>query len=571
MKLKTKMLLMVLLPLIIMGLVTFFIASSQLRRNITKQTYEGMHSASVAIYEIFETNAAGDYHLDENGDLWKGDTFNISASTDLVDEIKEESGLDVTVFYGDTRYLTTLVDESGNRQVGTQASQEVVDEVLGKGNEYSGDNVPVLGERYICYYLPYYQQDGSGDPIGMIFLGKSYSELKKVITQAQVTMLSFVAVLLVLAVIVASVIAVRIIDAVNKGVNYVEEIGKGNLDIHIEQKLLERKDVIGEMCRTIQDLVVNLTDIVTQIQDQCVELRGTSEDFNNVAGNVLGSVQQIDSSVQEIAAASSSQAQNADSAGKNITVIGNMVHDTSVEVEEMSGITRGISEASDSARVALDSLRTSMASVMDAVDEIATQTSNTHASVQQISEVTNVISEIASQTNLLSLNASIEAARAGEQGKGFAVVATEIQKLAEQSNKSASEIQMVLAQLRANAERSVSTMDDVKETIHVQSEQIEDTHTVFNKLEEGIEQAISSLTQIKEKASVLDSARVETVDIVQNVASIAQQNAASTEETAAAVETVTGMVSGMEKKTHELTDIADVLDSKVKVFKVGEA
>ncbi|MGN1171078.1 MAG: methyl-accepting chemotaxis protein, partial [Lachnospiraceae bacterium] len=181
---------------------------------------------------------------------------------------------------------------------------------------------------------------------------------------------------------------------------------------------------------------------------------------------------------------------------------------------------------------------------------------------------TTLITSIAEETNLLSLNASIEAARAGEQGRGFAVVAGQIQKLAEQSNESARAIEAIIDELITDSEKAVATMDDVRQIMTAQSDKVEATGRMFAEVMEGIGQSINGVTTIAEHTANMDEARIKVVDIVQNLTAIAQENAASTEETSASVTVVNNVVSNISGSAAELNEIASALQASVGFFKV---
>ncbi len=179
-----------------------------------------------------------------------------------------------------------------------------------------------------------------------------------------------------------------------------------------------------------------------------------------------------------------------------------------------------------------------------------------------------MISSIADETNLLSLNASIEAARAGEAGRGFAVVAAQIQKLAEQSNNSASEIDKIIHMLIEDSQKAVRTMNQVKEIMKNQSENVTKTGSVFTQVTEGINKSISGVGEIAHKTAHLDEARTSVVDIVQNLTAIAQQNAASTEETSAAVIEVSDIMNEISGNAKQLKEIAAVLENNMSSFRL---
>ena len=177
--------------------------------------------------------------------------------------------------------------------------------------------------------------------------------------------------------------------------------------------------------------------------------------------------------------------------------MGMMIETTSNQVDSLTDTTNAMSTASSEAKAILNELNENMRKVQEAVRTVSNQTSQTHDSVQEVGKMLTVITDIADQTNLLSLNASIEAARAGEQGKGFAVVASEIQQLANQINRAAQEIQETLHKLWEDSESSVATMNEVEKIIQMQDEKISNTNAIFQTVEENVEHSISGIQETK--------------------------------------------------------------------------
>lgn len=568
MKLRARLLMMALLPVIGMGVLTYFGASTQLRQGIENQAFEGMRATAVVIREIFDMTAEGEYHLDEEGQLWKGDNLNISAEVNMVDSIKEKTGFDVTVFYGDERALTTLMDAGGNRQVGTKALEAISSQVLDKGQEYRSDHTEIFGKRYICYYIPLYQM-GTKTPIGMIFLGEEYTDIAATIRKALLTMLLIIVIVLAIVNVTSALSATSIASVIKGAIAYLNQMCQGKLGIEASKKMIGRKDEIGDMCRGMKLLDEKLTAIVSEIQTQSHILGETSTICNGNAHKALESAEQVNAAAEEVASATTTQAQGALEAENSVNAIGRTIEETSGQIREFSDTSHKMADASGSARETLAELNQSMNQVKEAVDNIQHQTNETHFSVEKIGEMTEVITSIATQTNLLSLNASIEAARAGEMGRGFSVVAEEIRKLAEQCSTSAVEIQEVLAQLKNNSDESVETMEKVQAIIKVQADKLAETNQVFDTVEGGINQSMQGLGKIMEEMGTLNGDRNHVVTEVQNVAALAQQNAASIEETAAAMDDVVHLISTMSERIENLQQIADTLQDKASGFQLS--
>ena len=568
MKLRTRIVTIAATPVIVLGVVGLGLTSYHMMENVTEQAYDGLEATTILAENLLGESGEGEYQI-KDGELYKGDDTNLSEEEALLDYVKQQTGYDLTLFYGDTRYLTTIMDENGERQLGTKASDDIIETVLNQGKTYNDNNIDVLGKRYIGHYMPLYQ-DGSSEIIGMVFLGEEYINVRNVVSRSFKELFLGILIVLILSIIIAYLIARHIVNAIEQGVSYVETIGNGELGITVKPNLLSRNDSVGNMCRGIQTLDEGLSEIVSGVKDQCATLKETSENCMETANVINRSISQIDKAVQGIANSTTTQAQNAIDAGNNVTVMGNMVEDTSAQVAQLVQMTDEMAKAATNAQNILQELNDNMGNVKVSVESISEKTNQTHASVEEASRMTEVITAIAEQTNLLSLNASIEAARAGEHGKGFAVVASEIQKLAEQSSQAAVDIQNILQQLRDNSKNSVDKMEDVQQIILEQEEKISNTNAVFETVEHSIEKSVEGIDAIQKKTEILDDARMKTVEIVQNVSAIAQENAASTEETAAELDQVTELLGQLDKVTDSLGNVTNRLEHKINKFKTKE-
>ena len=167
MKLKQKILLIALLPLLVLGVAITVVSNKKINDAMTETISDGLRGTATAVRSTFRKMNSEPYMLNENNELVKGD-FNISQQVDMADDIKEAANIDVSIYYGDTRYMTSAKDDSGQRVMGTLTDKEVLDTVLGQGKEYFTDNVSVSGLTYFGYYIPLFDFE-TNETVGMVF------------------------------------------------------------------------------------------------------------------------------------------------------------------------------------------------------------------------------------------------------------------------------------------------------------------------------------------------------------------------------------------------------------------
>ena len=327
------------------------------------------------------------------------------------------------------------------------------------------------------------------------------------------------------------------------------------------------KDECGIMMEAIALLRNKLTEVVGNIQGQCDNLRKSSNVLNESASETSETVEQLNRAIEEVAEGATSQANETQEATEHIIGMGQMIQETTEEAEHLKENAKLMISASNEAMDRIEGLGAVNQKTKEAFDIIATQTQATNASAEKIREVIEMITSIADQTNLLSLNASIEAARAGEAGKGFAVVASEIQQLAIQSNESANKIAEIIALLITESEKTVDKMEEVREVISLQDENVIHTQEAFQSVKRGIDQSMHGIDNIAERTHQLDESRVRIVDVVQNLSAIAEENAASTEETSASANEVESIVTTIAENATQVNGIADRLCDDVDKFK----
>ena len=564
MKLKQKILLIALIPLLILGVAITVVSNKKINDAMKVTISDGLRGTATAVRSTFRKMNSEPYTLNENNELVKGD-FNISQQVDLADDIKEVSDIDVSIYYGDTRYMTSAKDASGQRVLGTLSDTEVKDNVLGQGKEYFTDNVLVSGLQYFGYYIPLIDFE-TGETVGMVFAGMQKEIVDSQIRQITMIIVVLAVVLMIFCAVLIFMIVGKMSKRLNIGVNALEQVAQGKLNFKFDDDSLRQTDEVGEICRAIKKLEENLSDIIKNVISGSKELLEASDNLRNRTSITSEHVEQMEKAVNEIAIGAGSQAEETQSATENIILMGNMIEEAAGELDNLNHKARNLKEGGEAVMDVIRELQESNAKTGESIDIIYEQTNVTNESAQKIKEATALITNIAEETNLLSLNASIEAARAGEQGRGFAVVAAQIQKLAEQSNESARQIERIILSLIEDSDKSVITMNEVKEIMEQQSQNVLKTNEQVAQLVEEVEQSIGVIDEVSAKIAKINEARSSVVDTVQNLSAIAEENAASTEETSASVTEISGIINEIADEAHELKTISNQMDETMSMF-----
>ncbi|MBO5112378.1 MAG: cache domain-containing protein [Lachnospiraceae bacterium] len=565
MKMQSKIITLALLPLLCLGAATILIGQVRISQVVTESIENGLRGSAVSVRDTLSYVGDGEFGLNEDK-LYKGE-FNVSDAVEIADDIKKAADTDITVFYGDTRYMTSVLDEQGNRVVGTKAGDQVIEKVLKNGEELFSTNVDVVGHPYFGYYLPLYET-GTTNIVGMVFAGMPQADAKAQITKIISLIAGVFGILSLLCAVVMFVVVRKMVKALRMDADALEQVAKGKLNTQLNEASLKRKDEVGRISRSIMTLKTELMEIIGNIKDQGKALSDSSVYLSEKAETSADHIGQVERAVEEIAQGATGQAEETQKATENVIIMGNMIEETTDEIDAMNENAKLIKQLGQTAIDTLKDLQTINQRTKESIDIIYEQTNTTNSSAQKIKEATALITDIAEETNLLSLNASIEAARAGEQGRGFAVVAAQIQKLAEQSNESARQIEEIITSLLADSEKAVDTMEEVKDIMGQQNDNVMKTDEQVNQVLGQVDQAIEAIGRVAVKTEKLNEARINVTDTVQNLTAVAQENAASTQQSAASVNQVSEIIQEIAESAKQLTDIAEKLDKDMALFEV---
>ena len=563
-KLKYKILCVALLPILVVCIAVMVINNTVIKNTLLDKTKNELKATAEALSAAYNQNS-GEYFQNDDGEIWKG-TYNVSLSQKLVTEMSEKTGSSLTFFYGDKRLVTSLKDKKGDYILGSKAGDYLKKNVLEGGKDVFTSRVSVEGTMYYGYYIPV-KQNNSDDIIGMIFAGMPVREVDKTINLVSGLLFLILGIVLVLTILVSVLASKEIASAIEDSVLVVQNMASGNLNVSINRKNLGRKDEVGKLSAGTKSLRESLGNMIGAISDNTLSLDVASQDMSNIAGQASDAMDSISENLKSVLESAKNQAEVTASVDDNVNNINMMLKRTGDEADGLSDAADDMLGTGREVDNSLKNLYNSNEEVLDAIERIRKQTSETDISVDKIKEAVNLIASIAEETNLLSLNASIEAARAGESGKGFAVVAVEISKLAEQSNAASADIEKMIMDLGQNSERTVETMEMVQDAINRQSDDMNNTRKIFEKVKDRINLVAKGVANIREATERLEGETTYIAEDINGLNAAANKNMENVKETMEAGEEVLKVVKNVSSMSVNVNTAANEMMQSVEKFR----
>ena len=482
---------------------------------------------------------------------------------DYVDSLLDYD-IELTFFIEDTRYFTSIKDETNvtGRNEGTKCDPEVWQKVS-TGEILQQSGIVINGKSYYAVYLPV--TDQNGEVTGMTFAGKEESTVRDSINSAITAMGIAVAVILILCCIVIIVIAQKIKKPLEIIAQNLVYLSTG--DLTAKRKAVTRIREIDSIVQSRIRLTDSLVDIVKKVQNASDILSQNGVELQSMASSSSINADDISQAVEEISRGSTSMAEDIQSASENVVQMGNQIETIITGIGEMNNVTDDMDRSGVKAIEIIQKLDESNDRTVHAIQIVADNVAATDSAVNDIAQAVNLITEIADQTNLLSLNASIEAARAGEAGRGFAVVASEISNLADESNRATAQIAQVITSIQTSSKAAVSAMEKGLESVGQGTEVVNHSGETFKiivnrvsdisqqaQIMQNIVQELSSGTQaVKKYFGEIDHMSCGIADSTSNVSAASEEQAASAQEIYAASERLTGKIEELKEIVHKFT------------------
>ncbi len=469
-----------------------------------------------------------------------------------LDELKESSESELTIFNGKMRYATTIFDESGNRAVNTPMADSVTAIVIDQGQPYSG-TASILGQKHYVCYEP--MTDINGNIVGAYFSGVSSAESDQL--KASLAFVSII-VAIIVAVVSLSVIGVVCIKMIVKPIKEAEKLAdgmsRGNLHMPAP-KIKLGHDELGDFVRklefTKETLNSYIDDIKTVLSKMAtgdfttkpgVEYLGDFVDIersfgkvemmlNSIIGSINRSSNDVLSGSSQIAEGSQVLADGTTKQAAAIEELSASINEIAVKVQESAHNAGEARKISNQSAERIKEQNVDVENMLEAMDEIKKKS-------DQIQNIIKAIDDIAFQTNILALNAAVEAARAGEAGKGFAVVADEVRNLAAKSAESAKQTGTLINSTIEAVDKGTVIAQNTAEAMKEVNELSVRTNAYIEDISTAAELQSSSIEQIKSG--------------IEDISTVVQQNSATAQETAASCSYLSNQSSVLKDQIEKL-------------------
>ena len=477
---------------------------------------------------------------------------------ELLDELESRMGCQFTIFEGDTRAYTTVV-QNGQRAVGTKLSDKLSNIVLQQGQSYVG-RATILNEEYLCSYVPTRDADGKVD--GLIFAGISSAEANRqiLITIILSTIVS-IAVIAVCILIMSSLLKKTVSYPLAEITQVADRLAHGDLgltsgediqiSVHSNDEVGTLGQIFDETIRRMRSYIREISSVLDSIsngdltntaqQEYVGDFASIRRSLDSIGDRLNSTVGQIRESAEQVSAGSTQVSNSAQALAQGATQQASSVQELSATVNEIADNAKRTAQATREAGQFVDQAGAQLGISVEYVKQLNTAMEKISNSSEEISKIIAAIENIAFQTNILALNAAVEAARAGSAGKGFAVVADEVRNLANRSDEAAKATKDLIESSIAAVTEGSDVVSKVTQSLERTSESAGGVTAKMSIVVEAVENQTTAITQVTEGIDQISS-------VVQTNSATSEQSAAASEELSSQASLLKNLVSSFRLK-----------------------